>query len=344
MDGTQFPKHACRFDRFLPMNEWNTFLLDLYDSAQLGSPAEFAAEALNAGRRFVAFDAAAIVDFSLSPTGRLDIKNLHLENVPVERLISRTALFGSERVESDGVLRSGDETLKKAFNHRGRSVTAAYDIDAQDLSLRKYCRTYEVGQSLAFVSPTTRSGTVPALALWRSDPKKNYAKADVHIADLLLPHVFQARELNKRLLSQACIQPQEILLIADFDGRLHFSDDCAIALLQLEWPQWHPPLLSRDLLEAFRSDINRPYIGRAISVQARVEGDLLWLLVKRSAPLNLLSEAELRVARLAADGAQYKEIARDLGISPATVRNQLHAVYRKLNVKNKTALGLALRK
>lgn len=56
-----------------------------------------------------------------------------------------------------------------------------------------------------------------------------------------------------------------------------------------------------------------------------------------------LTPAERQVAIMAANGAPYKTIAKMLGKSPATVRNQLHAVYQKLEVANRTALAYKLR-
>lgn len=58
--------------------------------------------------------------------------------------------------------------------------------------------------------------------------------------------------------------------------------------------------------------------------------------------IETLSKRELEVAGAYADGASYKEIARDLGISPTTVRSHLRTVYSKLNVKSKIALAQML--
>ena len=55
-----------------------------------------------------------------------------------------------------------------------------------------------------------------------------------------------------------------------------------------------------------------------------------------------LSERELMIAERYAQGETYKEIAAKLHIAPATVRNHLAAVYRKLKVKNKPGLIRAL--
>lgn len=55
-----------------------------------------------------------------------------------------------------------------------------------------------------------------------------------------------------------------------------------------------------------------------------------------------LSERELMIAERYAEGETYKRIAAVLHIAPSTVRNHLAAVYRKLDVSNKSALNREL--
>jgi len=55
-----------------------------------------------------------------------------------------------------------------------------------------------------------------------------------------------------------------------------------------------------------------------------------------------LGPREREVADLAARGLETKEIATLLGTRPATVRNQLHAIFRKLDVSNRTELAFTL--
>ena len=52
----------------------------------------------------------------------------------------------------------------------------------------------------------------------------------------------------------------------------------------------------------------------------------------------MLSRRELTVAEHYAAGQSYKEIARELDISPATIRNHIAAIYRKLEINNKAQL------
>lgn len=57
---------------------------------------------------------------------------------------------------------------------------------------------------------------------------------------------------------------------------------------------------------------------------------------------DAISERESEVASAYASGQSYKEIARALNLSPATVRTHLRAVYRKLNVTSKIELTQVL--
>jgi DNA-binding CsgD family transcriptional regulator len=53
------------------------------------------------------------------------------------------------------------------------------------------------------------------------------------------------------------------------------------------------------------------------------------------APVEALSEQELRILKLFADGANPPSIARKLKISPQTLRNQLHHINQKLRTHNR---------
>ena len=55
-------------------------------------------------------------------------------------------------------------------------------------------------------------------------------------------------------------------------------------------------------------------------------------------PAQPFTAREAEIARLVADGATNKAIARRLGLSPETVKNHLRAVFAKAGVANRTAL------
>ena len=58
--------------------------------------------------------------------------------------------------------------------------------------------------------------------------------------------------------------------------------------------------------------------------------------------VEALTDGELRVARLAAEGLSNPEIARELFISRKTVESHLRVVYRKLDIASREKLAAAL--
>ena len=69
---------------------------------------------------------------------------------------------------------------------------------------------------------------------------------------------------------------------------------------------------------------------------------MLLLLARAKASALGLTPAQLSVARLIADGLSYKQAAAHLGVSAATIRNHLQAVYDTLGVRSKNALARLL--
>ena len=55
--------------------------------------------------------------------------------------------------------------------------------------------------------------------------------------------------------------------------------------------------------------------------------------------LDLLTHREAEVCRLVADGAQNREVAAALFMSPRTVEYHLGNAYRKLGVRSRTELA-----
>ncbi len=88
---------------------------------------------------------------------------------------------------------------------------------------------------------------------------------------------------------------------------------------------------SLDLFEAAGA---RPWAGNACGELERV--------VLRRAERDELTEAERRVAELAASGLTNREVAARLFISPKTVEAHLAHAYRKLDIHSRAALGARL--
>ena len=99
---------------------------------------------------------------------------------------------------------------------------------------------------------------------------------------------------------------------------------------------------ARNLLRAAESDFGAlgaaPWLARTRE-ELRASGATLR---SRAAPDDALTAAEVRVARCAADGLTNKEIAATLFLSGKTVEFHLGRIYRKLGVRSRSELVLAL--
>jgi len=74
-------------------------------------------------------------------------------------------------------------------------------------------------------------------------------------------------------------------------------------------------------------------------IAARVLSEL-HLPVPQAPPVEALTESEMAVLRLVAQGVDNQDIARALGYSVYTVANRLRTIYQKLHVTNRTQAAL----
>lgn len=128
------------------------------------------------------------------------------------------------------------------------------------------------------------------------------------------------------------------------DGALLFAGPQFCELLYAQWPSWDGIQLPSDIVAQFGVLPCRIRLSEG-AIDISVHGDHLWLVhvgARERHPLSLLSPRERRTATLFAAGHSYKEIARQLSLTPATVRTYLRTVYLRLGVTNKVQLGDAI--
>src|SRR5690606_11449751 len=73
--------------------------------------------------------------------------------------------------------------------------------------------------------------------------------------------------------------------------------------------------------------------------EAQAASELRRVPIKRRSTTRDLTEGEMCVARLAAQGLTNREIAAELFISPKTVEANLSRVYTKLGLRSRAALA-----
>ena len=85
------------------------------------------------------------------------------------------------------------------------------------------------------------------------------------------------------------------------------------------------------------------YQGSAITLEMECVADLIVIAARPLSAKDLLTPRELEVAELFSHGYTYKAVAKQLEISPATVRHHLRNVYSKLEIQDKGEIAWVLR-
>ncbi|MBV7536589.1 helix-turn-helix transcriptional regulator [Duganella sp. sic0402] len=310
------------------MEIYNHLILGLYGAAQECTPTEFSEQALSQLKTALHFDSGVMMNIDVVGGDKLTIRSMHLSNQPLEQLLAWDQL------------ETPDYVLDAAFRQRGATLTnISRDTFGAHADFMDYCHRFEIAHTLIQISQPLAPNSVDLMSLWRARPEQRYVERDRKLSDLLLPHVFQASRVSRRLFDQPDAgPPQHVSVLASLHGCLHTAPADAITLLQREWREWSPPLLPPQLMRQLASSQQLLYNGDHIVVKAETLGPALHLQIAQR-PATKLTAAEWNVAQLAAQGLSYKDIARQLDNSPATVRNQLHSVYNKLGVENKTQLA-----
>jgi DNA-binding CsgD family transcriptional regulator len=109
-------------------------------------------------------------------------------------------------------------------------------------------------------------------------------------------------------------------------------------LLADEWPDRQGVLLPPELVCALNGGRN-VYRGQRIEIVLTKQGQYVACRATALGEENELTPGEYMVARRYATGLSHKKIARELGVSPHTVRNQIAHLYAKLGIHDKAALA-----
>lgn len=312
-------------------------LLDLYRGARELPVPEFQESALLLLKSVLRFDSGIWGAGDVTADAGLVIHTLHLHEQP------------KEWVDSYEQFKSHDRAAFEVDNRLGEVCNFHFpDIDTGRLNEanRLHCKKFATQNALITSSIAREISSQDFMAIFRAQPRDRYSDEEHRRAEFLMPHLIEAGRINRVLwLNQMCAMTQSgrgARAIVGLEGMLYSYDEAFLTMIRMEWPEWLPPLLPHQLVTALLSMSARGFTGDHIAVGASASGDMLFLQARERLPVDALAPVERGVARLVAHGQPYKEVARNMGVSVATVRNQLHNVYRKLGIRNKAELAQCL--
>ncbi|SFV03037.1 helix-turn-helix transcriptional regulator [Pseudomonas sp. OV546] len=234
-------------------------------------------------------------------------------------------------------IRHLDVTVGRVHAQPGEAVIIDMSDPASGTGLNWLADRYGIGELLCVIHIDPQTSLSDHLTLYRKPGAQRFAEQDCQLLNHLMLHLVAAVSANQiRTLvatRETLISPRNLALaVCGPHGVLQCAERGFIDLLLNEWPQWSGPTLPVPLDE-------RGHEGKQIHIQVSAVGDQFLLAARVNRALPQLSPRENAVAQGFGEGKTYKEVARDLGLSPNTVRHHLRTIYSKLGVRDKARIA-----
>lgn len=206
---------------------------------------------------------------------------------------------------------------------------------------REWASRYHVEWSLGTLLRDPHTALQEFLTIWRHDGNKPFSENERQMKELLMPHLTEAfRAVRLRHFLRGIDTRGKAWALADDHGYIREANSPFLAHLHDHWRKWKGNLLPDSLAECVIA--GRAYETKALTIELVPAENLRFLQVRPRSILDKLTQREADIVRRYAAGDTYAQIAKDLKLSPATVRNHISHVFTKLNVKNKGQLASML--
>lgn len=328
------------------MQAFSSTVRDLYALAEYAAPDQFLNQAIGLLQTWIRFDGAI---FGTGGDARKTAaKSLLTADSSAPAVIEPQAARGQASLRDDPVAkgfrnaplapsRGGIRELYRKSRHgkrgkaKGRELSGVRTM-AEELGL---CHLIVHGDDPQKVSPARW------IVLYRKHDVR-FAESDAACLHGLWTHLSRALVINQaraieRNTGKSSNDRGMASGLITAEGTVEIADPRFFSLLEREWPELEPESIPAEVMELLLT--GKPYRGTQIEITlVRQQGGHLC----RIRPVNameILTPREFVVARRFASGMSHKQIARELGVSHHTVRNQLAHLYRKLNLHDKASLA-----
>jgi DNA-binding CsgD family transcriptional regulator len=268
--------------------------------------------------------------------------SLSLLDQPVEMLLA----YASEWERYDTCRIAAVAEPGRAF--RDQDVQSLEEYRASAVH-REFCRPWGMEYTMTVVQVGAVTDLAEIVCLFRADVAQPFADDERALLEHLAPHLAAAwRQAQIAHHYRAAVEggalgvrEPERWAVVDGEGFVYAAGDEFCLALRACDPNWKGPSLPA-FLRPLASGARQAVIVGGTEFRARRAPERMLLAAVPARGAFGLTAAELRAARLYADGLKQREIAARLGVSASTVRNQLSSAYDKLRVHSKLELLRAL--
>lgn len=311
----------------------SNLLLHLYPMALSTPIGQFESQVFEWLQLGIGFDAGWIGRVALTDTGPV-MHNSCLYKLPLE------CILDWERLKT-----SDPSVIRRSVGMAEPLIISAHDPGIAD-DFRAFMHRYALTHGITCFLEDRVLGLHSFVTIFRHDRQAQMSEEDGQLMGALMPHIASAASINRihqiTQLKAGGVSGRMALAISDRLGILQFADAEFSAFMLLQWPRWTGPNLPAEISLTPASSGVSGYLGTHLAVEIRHVGELVVVQLRRRSAQSLLTGREREVAREFVTGLSYKEVARVLGVAPATVKHHLRNVYTKLGVQDKGQMAWML--
>jgi DNA-binding CsgD family transcriptional regulator len=311
-----------------PLNET---ILALYRGCREQPPGEFKEWAMGLARTAVAFDSGIWVSVNVSS---MFFQSAYLFRQPPEMLENYHRTIGL----------AGDNLGQAEFLNPAETIDSSVSLGREEFrrwsGYASHCQKYGMEQGLCTCQISRATGVPSFMCFYRADPDAPFSEEDRRTKQLLVPHMVEALRIN--LFSFVQRRKPELpiprsVAICDSVGVIYEAEQRFVELVRCAHPDWCGPQLpgSAALMESIPKgrwlDGNQEFTVQPLE-------DLYLVTVTRPSALSQLTQRQRQIAELLIAGLSYKEIARQIGLSPSTITNHANGIYARLGIGGRMEL------
>lgn len=317
------------------MDALGRFLIALYQSARELHVEAFQEHALTGLNALVPFDAARWGTGCTDERGA-DFHAPYLYN------------DSPQSMQDYNGVREYDTTPATVLARPGRTFNFALGrLACERGAFADYLHRHRHEQGLITAHESRSTGAFHSLSLYGAYIDKPFTEQQRRLAEQVFPHLRESLQTNLALCLER-IRPRTegckwAMAICDSGGLFCFVDPSFVDMLRQEWPCTVHRALPSALTMLISATHPTSFAGRHIVFGLHVEHQMAFIRARRRLAVDSLSRRELQIAERVAAGLTHKEVAKALGISPATVRNHVQAIHERVDVRNNAGLAAQLK-
>lgn len=241
--------------------------------------------------------------------------------------------------ESDAFARASMKQLGKAIVHNHSTNGDNAEADA----VNAFARRHGLYHCLAVTLRFRPSGLLFFISIYRNHTRPGFTQMDALWLEEYSTHLLNGWVRCLRQANHGRFRNHwDSAALANPAGRILYIGKQLSRVLSERFKDWQGTFLPGLVVDTLSAPQKPPNRRDRTGLMLQPCGELASLTLNHHEE-TMPPPRELSAALLYAQGQSYKEVARSLGVTPATVRTYLRQVYSHLGVRNKVALATALR-